>query len=95
MNQMLQLDLSLLLPSVPDARDACVRRLIESLHSQGGVEQVHIRSAEAGGAAELCIHYDPAVLPLVRIRQLAETHGAEITAKFGHLLWKVDGIPTS
>jgi len=42
----------------------------------------------------LCIHYDAAVLSLERIRQLAEIFGAEITAKFGHVVWQVDGIPS-
>jgi len=88
----LRLDLPLLLPEVPDARDACVRRLIESLEPRDGVERVHIRDEEDGAGAELCIHYDPAVLPLERIRQLAGTFGAEIAAKFGHVVWQVDGI---
>ena len=88
----LRLDLPLLLPDVPDARDACVRRLIESLEPRDGVERVHIRDEEDGAGAELCIHYDPAVLPLERIRQLAGTFGAEIAAKFGHVVWQVDGI---
>ncbi len=88
----LRLDLPLLLPDVPDARDACVRRLTESLESRDGVERVHVREEEDGAGAELCIHYDPAVLPLERIRQLAGTFGAEIAAKFGHVVWQVDGI---
>ena len=92
MAETLRLDLPLLLPEVPDARDACVRRLTESLEAREGVERAHIRNVEDGGRAELCIHYDPAVLPLERIRQVAETFGAEIAAKFGHVVWQVDGI---
>lgn len=92
MAETLRLDLPLLLPEVPDARDACVRRLTESLESREGVERAHIRNAEDGARAELCIHYDPAVLPLERIRRVAKTFGAEITTKFGHVVWQVDGI---
>ena len=42
MLEKLQLDLPIVLPEVPDARDACVRRLTNSLASQDGVERVHV-----------------------------------------------------
>ena len=92
MDKTLCLDLPLLLPDVQDARDACVRRLTDSLESREGVKFAHIRDAEDEGHTELCIHYDPAVLSLERIRQLAETFGAEIAAKYEHVVWQVDGI---
>ena len=92
MAQTVQLDLPLLLPEVPDARDACVHRLTESLESREGVERAHIRETEDDQGTELCIHYDPGVLPLARIRQIAEALGAQITAKFGHVVWQVGGI---
>lgn len=92
MAETLRLDLPLLLPEVPDARDACVRRLTEGLESRDGVERAHIRNAEDGQHAELCIHYDPALLPIERIRRVAETFGAEITANFGHVVWQVGGL---
>ena len=72
MDETLRLDLPLLLPEVPDARDACVHRLTESLETREGVERAHIRDTEDGRGAELCIHYDPGVLPLARIRQIAD-----------------------
>ena len=93
MAETLRLDLPLLLPEVPDARDACVHRLTESLETREGVERAHIRDTEDGRGAELCIHYDPGVLPLARIRQIAEGLGAQMTDRFGHVVWKVDGIP--
>lgn len=92
MSQTLRLDLPLLLPDLPDTRDGCVRRLTESLASREGVTRVHVREGEEGRDAELCIHYDPAVLSLARIRQIAESLGAEITDRFGHVVWRVGGI---
>ena len=93
MDKTLRLDLPLLLPDAPDAHEACARRLTESLEARDGVSSVHIRNSESGGGMELCIHYDPALLPLERIRQVAKAFGAEITAQFGHLVWQVEGIP--
>ena len=92
MPEKLQLDLPIVLPEVPDARDACVRRLTGSLRSQDGVERVHVLDATDGEPARLCIHYDPGALPLPRIRQMALQHGARITDHYGHVLWDVSGI---
>ena len=69
MAQTVQLDLPLLLPEVPDARDACVQRLTENLETREGVERAHIRETEDDQGTELCIHYDPGVLPLARCCQ--------------------------
>ena len=88
----LQLDLPILLPHVPDARDTCVRRLTASLEAQDGVKRAHVLDATNGKPAQICIHYDPDVLPLPRLRQLALRHGARLTDHYGHVLWEVTGI---
>lgn len=41
MSEKLKLDLSLILPDIPDERDACVGRLSELLQAEG-IEQVHV-----------------------------------------------------
>lgn len=92
MVEKLRLDLPILLPSIPDEADACVGRLIEELQGQPGIEAVHIRSQDAQGASQLCMHYDPTQLSLARIRELAQAAGAAITARYAHVLWQVDGI---
>lgn len=92
MDKPLRLDLPLLLPDVPDERDACVRRLTETLLSREGVERAHILLAEDSGHPELCIHFDSTSLSLSQIRQTAKACGAEIVAKFGHVVWQVDEI---
>ena len=93
MPEKLQLDLPLLLPEVPDARDACVRRLIGSLESREGVERVHVVEASNAEPARLCIHYDRDVMSIGRIRWAARQAGAEITSRFGHVILEVRGIP--
>ena len=92
MSEPLRLDLPVLLPDAPDARDACAARLTAALAATPGVEKVHVVPAEEGRPAQLCVHYDPAQLALPRIRRLAQQAGAEITARYGHALWEVDGL---
>jgi len=93
MEKTLRLDLPLLLPDTPDAHGACAQRLAESLETREGVSIAHVRNTESGGGMELCIHYDPALLSLERVREVAKAFGAEITSQFGHLVWQVEGIP--
>ncbi|HMB92410.1 MAG TPA: heavy metal translocating P-type ATPase [Rhodothermales bacterium] len=88
----LQLDIAVLLPDVPDARDACVQRLTNRLQAEEGVEQVHLIEAQNGEAAKFCIHYDPDLLALPRIRHIAKLQGAHLTDRFGHVVWEVDGL---
>lgn len=94
MPQKLKIDIPLVLPDVTDATDACVGRLLEELGGQPGVEDVHVAPGGEGGtegAGEtLCIHYDPDLISLSRIRELADAAGARITRRFGHLLWQVE-----
>jgi len=87
-----RLDIPLVLPQIDAAEDACVKRLVEDLQGREGIDAVHVRAAEAGASAQLCVHYDPQALPLARIREIVEAAGARITERFGHALWQVDGI---
>lgn len=86
MAEKLLIELPVLLPEVPDEQDACVRRLIERLESESGIERVHVRPASSDAPATLCIHYNPASLSLSRIRQTAARLGAELTDRYGHLV---------
>ncbi|PAP79108.1 ATPase [Rubrivirga sp. SAORIC476] len=88
----LRLDLPLLLPDAPDERDACVTRLTDALAATTGVEEAHVVPAEGGRPAQLCLHYDPAVVALPRLRRTAEAAGTAITARYGHVLWPADGL---
>lgn len=83
--QKLRLDIPLLLPEVPDAHDRCVGQLVAALDGRPGIEQAHVVEPE-GQAAQLCIHYDPNVISISRVRELAHATGAKLTDRFGHLL---------
>ena len=88
----LRIDLQILLPQVPDESDACVRRLIHDLESRDGIVQVHLRAGSDGTPTQLCVHHDPDVVPLARIREMVERAGAAISERYGHALWEVKGI---
>ena len=96
MTQRLRLDITVLLPEVSDAADACVGRLVAELEGRSGVEQVHVIPPAAGAPgrqeAMLCVHYDSAMFSLARIREVVQAAGASVSARFGHVLWQVDGL---
>lgn len=92
MKDHLRLDIPLLLPDVADEADRCLGRLTSELQGREGVSEVHIVPAPANGNAQLCIHYDPDLLPLARVRQFATSAGAAITDRYGHIRWDVDGL---
>lgn len=92
MTSKLRLDIAIVLPDVPNEADACVARLIDELQARDGIESAHVRTAGESSAAQLCIHYDPDILPLARIREIAQAAGARIIARFGHAQWQVEGI---
>ena len=77
----LQLDLTMLLPEMDD-RDPCTQMLTERLSSVRGVELAHI--IDTNGTAELCLHYDPNLVPLARLARLAQETGAQINASYHH-----------
>ena len=84
-----RLDLPVLLPSVPDERDACVARLLASLNAEPAVAEAHL---VAGDPPQVCLHYDADQISLTQLEALARRAGAEITARYGHLLLDVTGV---
>lgn len=90
--QRLQLDVPVLLPDTPDAADACVGRLVSDLAAREGIGRVHVKPGSGEELPKLCIHYDPEILSLARVREIAERAGAQLTRRFAHVLWEVQGI---
>ena len=86
----LKIGLPVLLPDVPDARDACVSRLSALIEGRPGIERVHVVSDD--GAAKLCLHYDPDLLPLAQVERLARDAGAQVSERFGHAIVKLRAI---
>ncbi|MBS1779933.1 MAG: heavy metal translocating P-type ATPase [Bacteroidetes bacterium] len=87
-----RINLDILLPEVPDERDACVARIIHSLQRKKGIDTVHIVPANADKQAQLCFHYDPGVISVTEVEALAREAGAKLTEHYGHLLFDVSGI---
>ena len=85
-----RIELPILLPEIPDARDACVRRLQELLNQRRGITKTHV--VEDGSAALLCLHYDPAVITLDHVEQLAQVAGAEVRERYGHRVWPIRAV---
>jgi Cd2+/Zn2+-exporting ATPase len=81
-----QIEIALMLPTVPDARDACVQRLADLLKAKAGIEAAHVADTKGAGQDQICIHYDPDRLSIGEVRDLAKRAGAELDQQFGHLL---------
>jgi len=89
MNEKLKLDLTLVLPDIPDERDACVGRLTELLQADG-MERVHITRED--GMAHLCLHYDPQQFSVARVRELAQVAGSRMGHRYHHENLRIDGM---
>lgn len=83
----LRMDLPILLPEVGDERDQCVERLQEQVLAHKGIQRAHIHRED--GRASLCLHYDPNLLPLERVRRIAEQTGAQVASRYRHQTFRV------
>ncbi len=93
MKDTIRLDIPLLLPEVPDEADRCVARLSDELQGRDGIEKAHVIPASGDAPAQLCIHYNPDIVPLERVRQIARSAGAALTEQYRHILWTdVEGL---
>ena len=92
MTEHIRLDLPLLLPTIPDEADRCVAKLLAEVTERDGVSEAHVVAAVGEEPAKLCVHYDPDKVGLAQVRKAARAAGATLTARFGHLVWQVEGI---
>lgn len=90
--QKTRIDLDIILPEVPDEKDACVQRIIRYAESKRGIEKVHIIPAEDDKEARLCFHYEPSEISIQEVERMAKKAGADITEHYGHLLIETKGI---
>ncbi len=88
MTEKTRIEIALLLPEVPDARDKCIQRLGDLLRANEGIEVAHLLGMKDKGSDQICIHYDPARLSISEVRDLAQRAGVELDKRFGHLLLK-------
>ncbi len=87
----LKIELSVLLPEAPDARDACVSRLEALIGRVRGIERTHLVE-DNGAPAKLCLHYDPQRVSMAQVKQLAIAAGAKVTEQFGHALLPIRAL---
>jgi len=84
------LALPILLPEVSDVRDACVSRLMGLLTVRRGISKAHV--VEDARGAKLCLHYDPNLITLDSVEELAKAAGAEVLERYGHRVWELRAI---
>ena len=85
----LQIEIPILLPEIPNEKDQCVERLVQALKAEKGIDDVHTKE---GTPAKVCIHYDPAIISLKKVKTIAKQSGASLTHRFQHLLLEVNGV---
>jgi len=85
-----RIELPILLPEIPDAHDACVRRLQDLLSQRRGIKETHI--VEGAGSALLCVHYDPDVVTLEAVEHVAQAAGAEVRERYGHRVLPIRAV---
>lgn len=81
-------DIPLVLPEVHDGADRCVERLLAVLKARAGVDDAHIDKSN-GDTLVLCVHFNRGTLSLPQVRSIVEAAGADISARFGHMVWQL------
>lgn len=82
--------LRLVLPDVPDGEDACITRLRSLIAGHEGVSLSHVTT---DGEA-LCVHFDPARIPLAEVERLVTAAGARLANEYGHVSIPFRGTPS-
>jgi Cd2+/Zn2+-exporting ATPase len=95
MTSKLHLEIPVLLTDAADQCARCVNRLIESLRGRPGVLDVHVVREAVPSVSKLCIHYDPDLLSLGRIEELARAAGAQISQRYAHHVWRLSQGPNA
>ena len=97
-----RLDLPLVLPDIPDVRDACISRLTSMLQAQPGVVRAHVLDVgetepgetRAATSPMLCMHYDTDRVTLAEVEGLARVAGASVSGQFAHLVLPIHAVAT-
>jgi Cd2+/Zn2+-exporting ATPase len=87
-----KIELSLVLPGVPDARDQCVQRISEQLRTKAGIDEAHVAEPDDGHPDRLCIHFDPSAISLAEVRELTKRTGAKLDERYGHVVRRIESM---
>jgi Cd2+/Zn2+-exporting ATPase len=86
----LTIELPLILPEENGRCPRCADRLVEALSEQRGIERVHLRHERERDL--LCLHYDPNLATLDKVRRLAEEAGLAVSERYRHEALRVTGM---
>jgi Cd2+/Zn2+-exporting ATPase len=86
----LKLEIQVLLPDVPDEKDACLVRLEDAVQNHRGILQAHLD--EQRNPACLCMHYDPGQISTRDVQRLAIRAGAKISNRYRHERLRLEGL---
>ncbi|MCU6435285.1 heavy metal translocating P-type ATPase [Undibacterium sp. Jales W-56] len=87
-SETISLELPLIFPEIADPKDRCVQRLVQALSGRSGIDRVHLKETESQ-APVLCLHYQPALIAVSRVKELVTSLGAELTQKYGHFSTRI------
>ncbi len=93
MERNVELEIPVLLPGVQDADDQCLNRLEGSLQNRKGIVRAHLKRDRS--PVELCLHYDPNLLGLNDVKNMAERAGAQIVQRYQHDSMDIEGMDCS
>lgn len=85
----LQIEIPIILPNAIDEKDQCIQKLLSHLKLEDGIDQVHVNDSSP---PEICIHYNPNVIGVKKVKQIAAQNGAILTHRYQHLLVELKGI---
>jgi len=91
--EVIEINLNSLLPEVETQEDGCIQRLQNILIKKEGVLDVHLN--ELPSSIQLCLHYDPSVLPDSEIHKLVQKTSSRIAKRYRHSTLAVDGMDCS
>ena len=93
MSELTKLDLSVLLPDIPDDQDRCATLLMDKLRAHPDIESVTLSDTDrAGGMAMLEVSFNSDAISASEIETMARNAGYEISSKIGHLEIEINGL---
>ena len=91
MNSKTQIEIELLLPGL-HSRDQCVQRLQGLIEAKHGIGKAHIQELNGKETGSICIHFDPNLVSVGEVKQLASQAGLQLSDRYGHLLLKTSSM---
>jgi Cd2+/Zn2+-exporting ATPase len=77
-----EIEIPLLVPELEDDRDACLDRLETMLQKRKGILRAHLEQEKSPVC--LCLHYDPNLILLPQVREMAQEAGSEFAGRYRH-----------